>query len=238
MIHYKVFESDSTMLFLSIIVYLVFVTFVVTVLPTISSPKTPKKRNVIDARTKLEIIQKAKTMKGVDLAKKYNLSTSTISTIMSSEPTLVKLIAKNIITEKTKRYRAPDYPKLERAVDVWFSEMKSRKNVTISGPDIQEKALFFAGKLGYDNFKASNGWLENFRKRHNIVFKSNCGEAGLVNTKLVDEWIAGQLLDHIQNYKIEDIFNCDETGLFYKALPTRSMQYVNKENNSVKVGVC
>ena len=46
---------------------------------------------------------------------------------------------------------------------------------------IQERALKFASDLNVESFKASNGWLESFKKRHNIIFGTMCGERGDVN---------------------------------------------------------
>ena len=44
------------------------------------------------------------------------------------------------------------------------------KNYRVSGPMVQEYAKQVAQKLGKTQFKASNWWLESFRKRHQIVF--------------------------------------------------------------------
>jgi hypothetical protein len=53
---------------------------------------------------------------------------------------------------------------------------------------IQEQALKFVKDLGVDQFKASNGWLQSFLKRHNIVFRTLSGESGDVNVTIVSEW--------------------------------------------------
>ena len=42
--------------------------------------------------------------------------------------------------------------------------------------------------LGVDQFKASNGWLQSFLQRHNIVFRTMSGESGDVNVTIVSEW--------------------------------------------------
>ena len=52
----------------------------------------------------------------------------------------------------------------------WFQTARSQ-NIPLSSSMLQEKALSYAKELGNSEFKASNGWLEYFRKRHNIAFK-------------------------------------------------------------------
>ena len=46
---------------------------------------------------------------------------------------------------------------------------------------LQGQARAYSVKMGDDDFKASNGWLECFKKRHNISSKEICGEAADVS---------------------------------------------------------
>ncbi len=91
----------------------------------------------------------------------------------------------------------------------------SVRNLNISGPMIQTKALEFAEELNLNEFKASNGWLSCFLKRHNIVFRAKSGERGDVNIETVTTW-KERLPEIIKDYEPKDIFNMDETGLFYR----------------------
>jgi hypothetical protein len=46
----------------------------------------------------------------------------------------------------------------------------------VTGPTLQSKAKEIAQRLQIENFQTSNGWLESFRARHNINFRSLLGE--------------------------------------------------------------
>lgn len=49
-------------------------------------------------------------------------------------------------------------------------------NIPVSGTLLQERALHFSQKLGYENFKASNGFLEKFKERQGITGQAECNE--------------------------------------------------------------
>lgn len=53
---------------------------------------------------------------------------------------------------------------------------------------LKEKALQVATSLEICNFKASNGWLESFRKRHNIQFATLNGESAEANLSAAEDW--------------------------------------------------
>lgn len=74
-------------------------------------------------------------------------------------------------------------------------------------------------------FKASDGWLDNFKKRHSIKFRSEQGEAAAVDLKVVEDWQKKALRDALENYSPEDVFNADETGLFWKLMPNKTLAF-------------
>ena len=92
-----------------------------------------------------------------------------------------------------------------------------------SGPILQEYAKKVAIEMNENSgFKASNWWLERFRARHNIQFRVISGEGAVVNAVTVEDWKA-RLPKIIEDYHPVDIYNCDETGLFFKLKPDRSL---------------
>lgn len=78
----------------------------------------------------------------------------------------------------------------------------------------------FADELGIEGFKASNGWLPSWKECYNIKQFKNSGESADVDMDVVEnfqERLPGLILD----YKPEDVFNCNETGLFFEPYQTR-----------------
>ena len=101
--------------------------------------------------------------------------------------------------------------------------------IPVSGPMIQEEALQIALKLNVTGFTASNGWLEKWKTRHNVKQFSVAGEDREVNAETLETW-AERLPEIVKGYELKDIWNADETGLFWRALPDKSL--------SVRKGRC
>ncbi|KAK9731729.1 Tc5 transposase DNA-binding domain [Popillia japonica] len=65
---------------------------------------------------------------------------------------------------------------INKTVWGWFVSAQS-KNLPISGTMLQSQALNVPKKLVNATFKASSGWLDSFKSRHNIVWNQVCGES-------------------------------------------------------------
>jgi len=88
------------------------------------------------------------------------------------------------------------------------------RKINVIGPLLKEQALKFASDLKIEIFKASNGWPSLFFNRHNIVFGKMSGERD-VDDAVVSDWLT-KLPSICEGYEPKDIFNMDETGLFYQ----------------------
>ena len=72
------------------------------------------------------------------------------------------------------------------------------------------------------HFGASNGWLQRFQKRHSITFRAVSGESRDVDMSTVNTWKTS--LDALLgDYDPNDIYNCDETGLFFRGMPDKTL---------------
>lgn len=126
-----------------------------------------------------------------------------------------------ISTSQKKRFLNPKGSFVDKKCFEWFVHARSL-SIPISGPIIKAKAKEIAAKSGYNDFSASDGWLDKWRKRHSINFKCISGEASSVNQFDVTEFNE-KLPSIVSGYEPRDIYNADESGLFFRALPDKTM---------------
>jgi hypothetical protein len=67
-----------------------------------------------------------------------------------------------------------------------------------------------------------SGWLRHFLARHNFRHKRAHGEIGSVNVEEALKYVA-QLRERIGQFHPQDVYNMDETALYYKAVPRSSI---------------
>lgn len=179
------------------------------------------KRNTLSLKTKIKILEEMKSGKTrSEITKKFNIASSTLSKILkkSEEINQKSYICRNL---EQKRARKSKYETLNKSMSMWFNQMMET-NARVTGPVIFEKAQQFAIKLGIPDFKPSPGWLQRWKKNENIHFRKHHGEAASADSQSAEEFKQNVLPLLLQKYALEDIYNADETGLFYKALPTGS----------------
>ena len=64
--------------------------------------------------------------------------------------------------------------------------------------------------------------MDKFKKCHNLKEYVKWGEANSAPLETLDEE-RNKLREIIKNYNLNDVFNCDETGLFWKMKPSRTI---------------
>ena len=99
------------------------------------------------------------------------------------------------------------------------------------GPILQAKAIQLhdniceaRGSAIMNNFSASDGWLWRFCQRYNIRQLSLQGEKLSADQPAADLFISEfRALFNSGSYNLDQIFNSDETGLYYRLLPQKTL---------------
>uniref|UniRef100_A0A1X7VRE6 HTH CENPB-type domain-containing protein n=1 Tax=Amphimedon queenslandica TaxID=400682 RepID=A0A1X7VRE6_AMPQE len=160
---------------------------------------------------------------------KFGIGKSTIGDINRSKKKILAFLRKMIemgsaLSRKYKSMKLGDQ-KLDEAVFLWLKQ-KRMEGVPISGSMLREEAVDLSKRLYGEssNFVAIDGWKWRFSQRHGIQQLSNEGEKFSWDREQADtfmfdfrEFICKEM------FSMNQIFNCDETGLNYRLLPDRTL---------------
>ncbi|XP_025192185.1 jerky protein homolog-like [Melanaphis sacchari] len=187
----------------------------------------PRKHVTLKLQDMLKVIQLIN--KGTSystISKQFGIGVSTISDIKNNKEKIEKFV---IETEngpgKRKTLKKPENPNVESAVFMWFIQQR-RLHVPVSGEMLCEKARSFHRQFSKNNhsFNACKGWLDNFKKRHGIRHLKISGEKLSSKVDCIEPFqkYFEQLVIQ-KNFKAEQIYNADESGLFWRMLPEHTL---------------
>ena len=190
-----------------------------------------KTRNELSLAQRVAVIEHSRknpTHGSRKLAEHFQCGRTQIQSILKNKDAIMAEYEADSIPSSRKRHRPSAFDDINEAMYKWYSLARQR-SVPVSGPMLQEEARLMAQKLDHaEGFKASNGWLESFKKRHNIRQFTISGESADVSEETVQDWYE-KLNVLMDGYKAEDIWNADETGCFYRALPDKTLSDMNKQ---------
>lgn len=183
-----------------------------------------KKRKSFSLKHKYDIIKRLQRgAKQSDICRELKLNKSTIATIWKKKEEILENFEH--LNSSIKKVKKPANREVDQSLLKWFSQQRNN-NVTVSGAVLQTKAEDFGNKLLTNSESTiSRSWIERFKKRHNITSGKIVGEAAAVNINIVNDWLQNSWPLIKENFKDDDIFNADETGLFYKLTPDKTLRF-------------
>ena len=123
-----------------------------------------------------------------------------------------------------KRIRDGKYQEINDILYEWYKRCCA-SNIFPSGVMLKEEAMALKEKLqnsDYDSFQASDGWLDGWKASYAIGERRIVGEAGDVAEETITSWME-RIVELTEGYKLEDIWNMDGTGCFFKAFPEKGL---------------
>ena len=166
------------------------------------------------------------------LEQKHGISHGTLAGFLKNRAMIETSIASasNLDSESTKLSR---YPEIDTALLEWFRCLKSTApNESVTGPFLLEKSICIAEKLKVRNVPGylepvflDLNWIDRWKKRHNITSSQISGESQSADHAGADIWISTQLKLIREEFEDKDIFNADETWLFWKMTPDKTLSF-------------
>ncbi|UYV74289.1 TIGD4 [Cordylochernes scorpioides] len=191
----------------------------------LSEGERKQTRNSLSLSVKLQILREIEVekKKKTDVAQKHNIPQSSLSTIIKNSEKIHQQ-ALHAGESSRKRARGSTYADVDEALLQWFKQARSAA-LPVNGPLLSEKAKTLALEFGLKDFTGSGGWIERWKARHGIKLRNICGESADVNRETMTNWLTDVMPNIISNYACKDIFNADETGLFWRLLPDKTLHF-------------
>lgn len=200
------------------------------------SPATRKRQVNLTVQQKAAIVaalDKGETTQS--MAQLYGVDPTTIRRVKSKKPEILKRaldLEDSPQSQECKKIRIEENLR-DKTLFEWFKQQRS-SGTPISGAILKAKALELNKVVGdATDFKASNDWLDRFKKRYEIRQLSMQGEQ-LSSDNVAAENFKGTLRAYLEEkgYTEDEIYNADETGLYFKSLPRKTLAAGNERQAS------
>ena len=133
-----------------------------------------------------------------------------------------------VLTDHRKHFKQARHPQVDEALYIWFLQQRQR-HIPVSQDMLQVQAEKFFNELIDEGKFGSRGYIDKFIKRHDIRLLKITGEKLSSNLVIVDDYVKKFAAEmRFNNLLPSQIFNADESGLYFKSTPTTT--YVDKDS--------
>ena len=192
----------------------------------------PKKRKLVPLSTKIDIVKALDSGQSIR-AVSTSLGVSKGS-VQAAKENRISILAEADSNRSLSKSRIVSQSEVNLVLWRWFALARAH-GFPISGPILQEKALSIAERLGIQDFRASQGWLDKWKSRNNVKSYAISGESGNIDLVTASNWKQA-LPALIGGYELKNVFNMDETGLFFRCLPDSTLSHVSDTCKGGKQG--
>ena len=127
-----------------------------------------------------------------------------------------------------------NYSLIARAIPISLDETKHRTQSLFEMA--KERLEDKSEKEENETFMASNGWWEKYSKREKLGSVKLLGEAASADHAKAKEYpkVLKEIIEQ-EGYLEDQIFNADETGLWWKLPPTRTIKKKSPQTAGLKL---
>ncbi|XP_047724566.1 tigger transposable element-derived protein 1-like [Prionailurus viverrinus] len=200
----------------------------------------PKRKKAVMCLTeKIRVLDKLRSgLSYSAVGREFNVNESTIRYIQKKEDDIRRSVreAAPESAKVTSIVRDAAMEKMEKQLNLWIQEMTTNKKSMVDSVVVRLKAKEIyshvtQGQEKVKPFSASAGWLARFKRRYHMKNVKLGRKAGPADEEAAEEFKKYLLsIIHEKGYMEEQVFNADETGLFYKNVGRRTyiMQMASK----------
>jgi hypothetical protein len=109
------------------------------------------------------------------------------------------------LSKQQKSLERSPLEKLESAVAAWLKQARE-SNACINITQLKKKIFCIFTSLEIANFSDSNGYIDRFKRRHNIVYRTLSDESRSVHPVTAEDWKIYGLLKETEVYDLHYIY--------------------------------
>ena len=181
-----------------------------------------KKILPLEGKIKLLDANKERKQSFWQLAEMFNIGKTAAANIIKNEGSIRKEYEE--FKGNLKRKRKCQFNDINEILYKWFKKCCAA-SICPDRRMLKEEAMEIKkclGKAEFKNFTAANGWLEKWQVSYGVRERKVNSEAGEVAEYQISAWME-RLVELTRGYELTDIWNMDETGCFFKALPEKGL---------------
>lgn len=212
-------------------------------------PEKPKRvRKGVTLGVKLDVIKRfSRGERNKDIVRALNLPASTIRTIYKQRERILKAAEVTIGSANSKVVsfsRHPVMDKMESLLLEWIDGCTKRGD-PLTYLIVKEKSVSLFNKLKQKalddgdesvakvEFKGSHGWFGRFLRRGQLHNLKITGESASADTEAAEKFPEElQKIITVGGYTYKQVFNCDETAIYWKKLPSKT--FISVEEKQAK----
>lgn len=192
-----------------------------------------RKKKFISVSDKLKVLDIIESGTSIaETSRQVNLAHSTVRTILKNKQK-IRETAVNIssrVADKVSVTRNPLLLTMENLLYTWVQDQRqkgcplSTELITSKASSLYEDIKIRDNQVGvHHKFSASIGWFRGFKKRFNIANVRLHGEGASCDTDAVPSFLSKfkEIISE-NSYLPQQVYNVDETGLFWKRMPSRT----------------
>lgn len=200
-----------------------------------SESSAKRKHVVLSIKKKVEILKKLDSGASVkSVSQEYGIGPSTIYDLKKKKETILKFYAESDcpkLMESRKTLHPSKVVDVDQVLMEWIRQRRSEK-VPLDRSLIIAQAKLYHEQLGIQTpCEYSAGWFARFKARHGLRVLSICGEKVAADKDSAEDFVE-EFQELIKDNKLspDQVYNADETSLFWKYVPRKT--YVAPEESA------
>ncbi|BFG05028.1 major centromere autoantigen B [Drosophila madeirensis] len=135
--------------------------------------RLPRRLLTLTEKNEVIQVQEREKLSVRDLGRRFNIGKTQAAEILKNKGKIDARLKSGVNAHLKRNCLSEQSPHIDELCYSWFTRARS-ENIRLSEQLVRTKAKEIAEHLGHEGFSASGGWLQKWRRRHNIIFNATC----------------------------------------------------------------